>query len=506
MAIQLLRGLLVDDDPEDYQLIESLVSEITRSSVTLAWASDRNAMLEQLARESFDIVLMDFYLGEYTGIELIKELALSGSDIPVVPLSGAGSHEVDLEGMAAGAVDYLDKGKLSSATLERTIRYAVEQSRSHRREREAVDRYRSLIEHDPAAFFIAAVGDYARKSFVNPELASFLENDSADETRWLYRVPVEDQANVIEHVNLCDANGEPSSISYRLRKLDGSLIWVHEEAVLVRDSSGTPIHWHGFIQDITAQKQAEAEMRENEEDLRHSGAALERSNRALQEFAFVASHDLKAPLVSIEGLASMLREDLHDNPQGAGELYVDRIMVNAAKLRELLDDLLELSRVGRDESSNIDVDLRSVIGDVIHQQRQHLDDRAAQVVLIGFLPTVSANRVRLYQVFANLIDNAVQYTPTSRAPSIEISAEDRGHEWMISVCDNGDGIPFEGREKVFTMFQRMPRGKSLNPGGNGMGLAIVARIIESNGGRFWIASSDESGTTFCLTLPKVAAQ
>jgi len=239
-----------------------------------------------------------------------------------------------------------------------------------------------------------------------------------------------------------------------------------------------------------------------ESELRRSSVALTQSNRALQEFAYVASHDLKAPLVSLHSLATMLRDDTRDLLQGDAQLYLERIIVNASRMRNLLDDLLHLSRVGRDDAEISNVDLRSVITGVTDQLGQLLHEQGAEIAITGSLPLVSANPVRLHQIFANLVDNAVKYTPTGRTPRIEISATDHDDMWQIEVRDNGSGIPEEYHEKVFVMFQRLPNGRSLNPDGTGMGMAIVARIVESWGGRCWIGESNDQGTTLCLTLPK----
>lgn len=494
-ASQMLRVLLVDDDQDDFLLTQLLVTEINQGGIELAWAADRDALLAHIDRLAGDVVLMDYHLGEYSGVELIHELTVAGSEIPIVLLTGAGTRAIDLAAMAGGAVDYLDRDELTSTTLERSLRYAVERARLRGRERDANQHYRSLVEHLPAAFFISASDDYVCRTYVSPQMVSLLDSDDSDDTPSLDRVHVDDRPIVALKVLNCNATGEPSSISYRLHKRDGSLIWVREEAVLVHDQSGKPMHWHGVVYDITAQKQAEAELRE-------SNDALERSNRALQEFASVASHDLKAPLVSIQGLARMLQADCYDTLEGDGQLYVDRIIANAGKLRGLLDDLLDLSRVGNDEGDITQVDLTSIITDVTDQLRQRLDERGASVEIDGCLPSVSARRVSMRQVFANLIDNAVQYTPPTRAPHITISATDRGDAWEIAVRDNGAGIAPESRDTVFVMFQRLPSGASLNPTGTGMGLAIVARIIEATGGRCWIGASDSTGTIVCLTVPK----
>ncbi len=249
-----------------------------------------------------------------------------------------------------------------------------------------------------------------------------------------------------------------------------------------------------------------AQRRRTEAELIQSTDALQRSNRSLQEFAYVASHDLKAPLVSLQGLATMLHDDIGDTLDGDARLYLDRIVFNATRMRNLLDDLLELSRVGSQDAHVSAVDLGAVIDGVTEQLHQSLRERSATVIVTPPLPTVAGNPIGLHRVFANLIDNALKYTPLDRQPHIEISAIDAGTTWEVTVRDNGTGIPAEHRDKIFTMFQRLPKGRAMNPSGTGMGLAIISRIVESNGGRCWIAESNAGGTAFCLTLPKPKTQ
>ncbi len=142
------------------------------------------------------------------------------------------------------------------------------------------------------------------------------------------------------------------------------------------------------------------------------------------------------------------------------------------------------------------------VAQVAEQLQQTLAARGAEIRVAGALPTVRGNRTRLAQVFANLIDNAVKYTPPERDPVVGVGAVDRADAWELAVRDNGVGIPAAYREKAFGLFQRLPAGKALNPGGSGAGLAIVARIVEAHGGRCWVESDEGAGTTVRFTLPK----
>lgn len=230
---------------------------------------------------------------------------------------------------------------------------------------------------------------------------------------------------------------------------------------------------------------------------------LEARTREQEALIYTMSHDLKAPLVSLQGMSSLLRDDYADLLDPAGMVYLDRITANARKMHALLDDLLLLSRAGMAEEDGATADLNVVVAEVTEQLRHTLAVRRARINVVGRLPVVHAGFMRMEQVFANLIANAVAYTPVERAPLIRIEAIDRQQSWEILVRDNGIGIAPAFHNKVLRIFQRLPEGKDLNPNGTGAGLAIVARIVEAHGGRLWIESDGAHGTTMHVTLAAV---
>lgn len=168
----------------------------------------------------------------------------------------------------------------------------------------------------------------------------------------------------------------------------------------------------------------------------------------------------------------------------------------------MLDDLLELSRVGRLEIDDQAVDLNTVVADVREQLAHTLNERGATIEIASELPEVCGSPTPIRQLFVNLVDNAVKYTPADRTPTIVITSHDRGEFSELTVADNGVGIPEGHREKVFGLFQRLPKGKTLNPTGSGAGLAIVARVVETSGGKLWLESEEGVGSTFHFTLRK----
>jgi len=254
---------------------------------------------------------------------------------------------------------------------------------------------------------------------------------------------------------------------------------------------------------------SQARMNEDQMALKHRELEdrtqeLEAKTREQDTFIYTVSHDLRSPLVSLQGLAGILLEDHAADLPGEARRYLDRIVANADKMQGLISDLLELSRVGRVEADQTPVDLGSVVADVVDQLGHTLAARGAVVRIAGDLPTVVANRAGMTQLFTNLIANAVAYTPADRTPLVRLDAEERPDCWEITIGDNGVGIPAAWQEKAFGLFQRLPAGKTLNPGGSGVGLAIVARIVETHRGRLWLESEEGVGSTFHVTLPKQA--
>lgn len=229
---------------------------------------------------------------------------------------------------------------------------------------------------------------------------------------------------------------------------------------------------------------------------------LHAKTREQNSFVYTVSHDLRAPLVALQGMTSILIEDYGATLGTDARLYIDRIAANARKMQTLLNDLLEISRVGRVDVDIDLVDLQAIVCSVTEQLRHTLTMRSATVRVSDPLPLVYANHTRMTQVFTNLIDNAVTYTPAGRAPLVDIDAQERPDGWEVTVRDNGVGIPAAFHHKVFAIFQRLPTGKALNPAGSGVGLAIVARIIETHGGKLWLESKEGNGSSFHFTLPR----
>jgi signal transduction histidine kinase len=227
-------------------------------------------------------------------------------------------------------------------------------------------------------------------------------------------------------------------------------------------------------------------------------SALKAKNAELDSFVYSVSHDLKSPLVSIEGLSSVLLGEYGDRLDGDARNLLERIQANVQHLERLIADLLALSRIGREARPLEDVDLAEVVGAVLEELSVAVDTRGVEIVR-GELARVRAIRAQMEQVIRNLLSNAVKYLGDTERPRVEIWTIERDDEIEGLVRDNGIGIDSAYHERVFEMFQRL---NDVEVAGTGLGLPIVKKIVEGAGGRIWIESTRGVGTTVHFTWPR----
>lgn len=232
--------------------------------------------------------------------------------------------------------------------------------------------------------------------------------------------------------------------------------------------------------------------------LEQDNAELVRSNRELEEFAYVASHDLKSPLLVVTGFLELLQSNKSEHLDDDGRMYVEAALRGAARMEQLIDDLLTFSRVGRNDHNRELADLGAVVVQLLLDWESAVSDTRA-VVDVGPLPSVLGDATLLRQLLENLFSNSMKFRRPGVEPIIQITAERRRGEWLVSVSDNGIGIPYEHRESIFTMFWR--GAQSTDQPGSGIGLAICHRAVQAHGGRLWVEDGIGSGAKFCFTLP-----
>jgi PAS domain S-box-containing protein len=255
---------------------------------------------------------------------------------------------------------------------------------------------------------------------------------------------------------------------------------------------GDSLEYHAFIQDITERRKAE-------EDLRNYARRLKQSNADLEQFAYVASHDLQEPLRAVSGFCQLLELDYGDRLNEEAHGYIAKAVAGTERMRQLIQDLLEFSRVNRQgvqfELCNL-TELAGQASDLFEGSLRELQGR----IEVDPLPKATVDRSQIIRLFQNLFGNAIKYRNPSAPPQIRVSVTDQVHEWKITVQDNGIGIAPEFHQRIFVIFQRLHTRDEYE--GTGIGLAICQRIVLRHGGQIWVDSEPNQGSRFHFTLPK----
>lgn len=308
---------------------------------------------------------------------------------------------------------------------------------------------------------------------------------------YIARIHPDDRARVHEAVQRAYRTGAPFEFEERVVRPSGEIRWLQSHGRITTDARGQPVRMTGTCQDITGRKRADAELAARAE-------ALERSNEELEQFAYIASHDLQEPLRTVASYAQLLQRRFAQADPQAQE-FAGFITDGVHRMQRMITDLLAYSRVGRDTEPFTSGALAAALSTALSNLSGAIAESGA-VVTHDALPTVAADRAQFAQVFQNLISNAIKFR--SSAPlRVHVSAARDDSGWVVSVSDNGIGISPEHFDKMFVLFQRL-HGRERYPG-TGLGLAICKKIVTRHGGRIWVESDGaQRGTTFRFTLPE----
>jgi light-regulated signal transduction histidine kinase (bacteriophytochrome) len=275
---------------------------------------------------------------------------------------------------------------------------------------------------------------------------------------------------------LLDAMGRITGANAQVEKLFG-----HERAALI----GQPV---------------EILHKQIEHDLRSKSQELERSNHDLEQFAYVASHDLREPLRMVATYVGLLETEYGEALDETGREYIRFAVEGAQRMARLVSDLLAYARIGSRPPSLGPLSCAEVVDLALSGLRTRIEECDAEIVIGSPLPELLGDPTQLVQVFQNLLENALKFR-SGRRPKIVIGAERSGRHWLIRIEDNGIGIEARFFSRIFDLFQRL-HGQDEYPG-TGMGLALCKRVVELHGGRIWVESTSGVGTVFFLEFPAV---
>jgi len=375
---------------------------------------------------------------------------------------------------------------MSGVSNDITERKAVENALQ-----ESEEKYRTIFETTGTAAVI--VEEDMTLSMVNAEFekrSGYSKEEVEGKKKFPEFVAKDDLERMKEYHRLrrTDPHAAPRSYEFQFIDKDGN---VRDCFLAISMIPGTKKSVASLL-DITEHKQAE---KERELLLKE----LEAKNRELGRFTYTVSHDLRSPLVTIQGFTDMLQKDLAQNELEKAKDNLTFIDKAATKMEKLLSDTLELSRIGRMVNPPEDVSFGDIVEDALAQTAEQLKSSGVEVSVAEDFPTVHVDRMRIAEVLTNLIVNSINYRGEQPHPKIEIGHRVDGEETVFFVRDNGVGIDPSQHEKVFELFYQV----DANGGGTGAGLAIVRRIIEVHNGRIGIESEKGKGCTVCFTLPVV---
>lgn len=512
--------LLVDDRPDKLLALAAVLDDLDQNLIKVN--SGKDALRELLHRD-FAVILLDVAMPCMDGFEtaaLIRK-RMNSEHTPIIFVTSLSDSENHIaRGYSLGAVDYILtpiigdvlKTKVSvfvelykkteQIRLQGERLREIEEAEHKRQLAEAVDRLEQETKRNrffTLAIDMLGIGNFGGRLLqVNPawkKTLGFTEEELKNVPAIDFLHP-DDRAMIGERVEALKKGLAIDYFEVRCRHKDGSYRWIGWTAAPFPSEKLIYI----FGRDITARKIAEEKINGLNNQLQHQVGELTQINKELEAFSYSISHDLRAPIRSMQGFAHALLDE--EKLSDTGKDYAGRISNSARYMDQLIHDLLDYSLLGRTELAKIPVNVQSIVSEVLVQLDEQIRDRKAECIVKSPLHPVLGNPSTLSQVLLNLVTNALKFTPPDHAPRIEISTELHGNFVRIAVSDNGIGIAPEYQERVFGLFERLHTGQSYP--GTGIGLALVRKGIERMGGHVGLESALGKGSRFWLELPCVS--
>ena len=286
---------------------------------------------------------------------------------------------------------------------------------------------------------------------------------------------------------------------YRLNNSKGDVYFVIDRGIIIRNENKKAIRMVGAMTDVTKLKQMELQLSELNQSLQLRTKELERSNDELEQFAYIASHDLQEPLRMVSSFMDLLKKKYENQLDEKAHSYIYYASDGARRMRQIILDLLDYSRAGRIDKDLVPIDMNNILDEYKILRRKIIGDKNV-VILSDPLPKVKCFNAPLTQTIHCLLDNAIKYADENVPPKIEIRLTENEKEWVFRVIDNGIGIDSRFFDKIFIIFQRLNKTEQYE--GTGIGLSITKKNVESWNGKIWLESKINEGSTFYFTINK----
>ncbi|MBD3884605.1 response regulator [Phormidium tenue FACHB-886] len=493
---QPLRVLLIDDNPSDRALI---LQELQRefSQLQVQEIVDAIDFEQAMVSDNFDAVVTDYQLRWSNGLEVLRTVKALYPQRPVVMFTSTGTEEIAVEALQSGLDDYVLKEPNRYIRVPAAIRLALDRVETQRQAILLNIRLRDLLSQLQIGIFRSRPNGTLIES--NPAFLKILGAGSLAQVNELNLLNTHDC--YIQLAGLPPFQRQVQEL--QLQQSDGTHFWALLTTTLNTIEGITVVD--GLLEDITDRKETELVLQQLNATLEaratEQTAQLETANQDLEELAYSVSHDLRAPLRTIQGFAQILLEDIGESLNPEHLDYLQRIAASAEQLNILITDLLIYSGLRQGEIELKSIDLFLALTEVLTQLKPEIQARQARIRIRKPLLTVQANRLILTQVLTNLLSNAVKFVANGVQPEVRVWAEPRADRIRLWIEDNGVGIAVDKQEQIFKPFTRLHAEEEYS--GTGIGLAIVRKGVEQMGGQVGVETQLGRGSRFWIELPRV---
>jgi PAS domain S-box-containing protein len=484
--------LIVDDKVNNIYALEQILGQPGRNLISV---TSGNEALKVALNQEIDLIILDVQMPGMDGFEVAQILKSNKrtSETPIIFVTAElKDQKFVLKGFEEGAIDYLAK-PLNPEITEAKVSVLLQ---LHRQQRELMEKNLALENY---ALLINNSADLI--CIINSKTFHIEEMNDAVYDRLGYSVQEIKGSSLLTYLSE-DGQWKVQQLAKQCPPTFSFEALMYTKSNEPRYFSWNVVHknksWFANGRDITRQKKADFEINQLNKNLERNIAQLQLTNKELEAFSYSVSHDLRAPLRSINGYAQMIQEDHAQNFNDEAKRMLNVIRNNARKMGMLIDDLLEFSRMGRKEITRVAIDFKKLVEPIVADIRHSAPEKTK--ITLHHLPGTQGDPSLLSQVFINLISNAVKYSAKKENAEVEIGAEEKDDEIVYYIKDNGAGFDMQYAHKLFGVFQRLHSNEEFE--GTGVGLAIVQRIIVKHGGKVWAEGKPGDGAVFYFSLPK----
>lgn len=475
------RVLLLDEDANDraltLQLLKASLAELSIVAVTDAADFD-----SRLTTRDFDLVIAERRLSWSDSTRLMDRLQRAYPECPVIVLTRQ-APDYDVSGdLERGAFAVVFKDSAGLLQLPHMVRRSLAPDA-----RQAAGEP-GMLERLPVGILLLGRDGAIREA--NRGATEILGLETPDEARGLVLSDRLDSHPAQRRLQLLlEGDGQPVDMEARLRRPDGENWWIR---LRVWATAGDPDRFEGTLENISDYKKTEAE-------LARQATELGRSNAELEQFAYVVSHDLQEPLSLIRRYSELVTGNKTLAKDKDAARHVGQILESSQRMQEMIDGILEYSRVETQGTPFKSVDFNEVVEDAVGNLSAAAEASDAEI-RVRDLPTLNADSGQMLQLFQNLIGNGIKFRSARRKPRIVVSASEQREHWRFTVQDNGIGLDPAQRDRIFAMFQRLHTGEEYP--GTGIGLAVCRSIVKRHGGEIWVDSVPGEGSEFHFTISR----